>query len=248
MEQSTNRDLLEIQLQVRHQARIDAVAEARELIAEGEKQIEGFDLVIEALDSEGDAALVKQLQVARQEVFDVVVEAHSGIANLQEELIGFELLRDRPDVRAKWFKLRDRMARQVRREDRENRGESDSPQERPTQRPRRRRTPRKGTLQDRVQTAAYKILKEEGRPLKRKELTDRVIESGVTMNAEKPPKQLGKILKLDSRFHNIGGGLWFLAELVPQPQNLEQVAEDVSRRSTTEQTTYFQSDKDQQLA
>ena len=224
MEQATNGDLVEKLLQVRRQKRIDLVAEAQEAIAEGEKQIEACDLLMEGLDSEpewlqseGDAELAKHLQVTRQEVVELVDEAREGINNVLREIEGIDLLMGRSDTRAKWLQLRARAAREVRREDRENRGESDFPQERPTQRPRRRRTPRKGTLQDRVQVAAYEILKSGGW-IKRSVLTQKIIEGGVTINAQKPSKQVGKILKLDSRFQNDRRGYWSLVHEAPQSE------------------------------
>ena len=226
MEQPTNGDLVEKWLQVRRQKRVDLVAEVQEMIAEGEKKIEAFDLLMESLDSEpewlqneGDAELAKHLQVARQELVEVIDQARASINNLLREIEGIDLLMESSDIRAKWLQLRARAAREVRREARENRGESDFPQERLTQRPRRRRTPRKGTLQDRVQVAAYEILKSGGW-IKRSLLTKMIIESGVTINAQKPSKQVGKILKLDSRFQNDGRGYWSLVHEAPQSEEV----------------------------
>ena len=159
----------------------------------------------------------------RQVMVDRIAKAQEEIAEAQKEIEAYERVFSGLGSEAEWPQ-----------------SEVDSPQERPTRPPRRPRTPRKGTLQDRVQIAAYKILKESGGPLKRKELTDRVIASGVPMNAVNPPKQLGKILKLDPRFQNSGGGLWSLVEQESQLQEVEQESgEEASRRSKTVQATIF---------
>ena len=60
-----------------------------------------------------------------------------------------------------------------------------------------------------MQDSAYQILSQRG-PMKRSLLTEMVIESGVEMNAQKPAKQVGKILAMDPRFQNSGGGIWSL--------------------------------------
>ena len=87
--------------------------------------------------------------------------------------------------------------------------ESDAPQSEPGAPQGRRRWRLRPTLQDRVQDSAYQILSQRG-PMKRSLLTEMVIESGVEMNAQKPAKQVGKILAMDPRFQNSGGGIWSL--------------------------------------
>ena len=99
--------------------------------------------------------------------------------------------------------------------------EPGAPQSEPGAPQGRRRGRRRATLQDRVQDSAYQILSQRG-PMKRNLLTEMVIESGVEMNAQIPAKRVGKILGMDPRFQNNGGGIWSLVATEPESQKFEQ--------------------------
>ena len=98
--------------------------------------------------------------------------------------------------------------------------ESGAPQSEPGAPQGRRRGRRRASLQDRVQDSAYQILSRG--PMKRNLLTEMVIKSGVEMKAQRPAKQVGKILAMDPRFRNNGGGIWSLAATEPESQKFEQ--------------------------
>lgn len=55
------------------------------------------------------------------------------------------------------------------------------------------------------------ILQETGHPLHYKELYERLLERGITVNGKDPAKNVGAQLSNDMRFQKVGGGRWVLA-------------------------------------
>ena len=67
------------------------------------------------------------------------------------------------------------------------------------------------TFSHNLTDALYSVLKEEG-PLHRNELVVRVKKKGVHIGGESPANNLGTYLSRDSRFKNVGRGIWALEE------------------------------------
>ena len=59
--------------------------------------------------------------------------------------------------------------------------------------------------------AIFAVLNAE-RPLHRREIYNRVVETGVTVRGESPINNIGAHMSHDPRFHSVGGGMWDLVD------------------------------------
>ena len=87
-------------------------------------------------------------------------------------------------------------------------------------------TPNKDSFAERIGNTMYGILHNEGTPLHRMIILERIQEQGIYIGGKKPVNSVGSYLSLDDRFVNVGRGMWDLAERVPASDTLPLSAED----------------------
>ena len=78
----------------------------------------------------------------------------------------------------------------------------------------------KDSFAERISNAMYVILHDEGGPLHRTVILERIQEQGIYIGGKKPVNSVGSYLSLDDRFVNVGRGMWDLAERVSESNTL----------------------------
>ena len=86
----------------------------------------------------------------------------------------------------------------------------------------------KDSFAERIGTAIYGILHDEGGPLHRSEIHGRIQEQGIHVGGKKPVNSVGSYLSLDDRFVNVARGMWDLAERVSEINTLPLYTDDSS--------------------
>ena len=86
----------------------------------------------------------------------------------------------------------------------------------------------KDSFAERISTAIYGILHDEGGPLHRSEIHSRIQGQGIHVGGKNPVNSVGSYLSLDDRFVNVGRGMWDLAERVPESNTLPLYTDDSS--------------------
>ena len=74
----------------------------------------------------------------------------------------------------------------------------------------------KDSFGEKIGTAIYGILHNEGGPLHRSEILSRIQEQGIHVGGKNPVNSVGTYLSLDDRFVNVGRSMWDLAEREPE--------------------------------
>lgn len=77
--------------------------------------------------------------------------------------------------------------------------------------PEARRRPRQGSLANLIRMKVSEILRENGKPMTRSEIHEKLISKGVTLEMNQPLKRVSKILWDAREFESTANGYWFSA-------------------------------------